>query len=167
MLMMVAPLTLMAEKHPFSNGLYWELNGTTLTISGNGPMEDYSQPWENKGTVEKVVIENGVTSIGRCCFLEYEKPHYLKSVVIGNSVTSIVDFAFSGCSSLTSVCIPNSVTSIGKYAFNGCSSLTSVSIPNSVTSIGESAFLNCSSLTSVSIPNSVKSIGDCAFANCI
>ena len=62
--------------------------------------------------------------------------------------------------------IPNSVTSIGNYAFYGCSGLTSVMIPDSVTSIGNSAFYNCSGLTSVTISNSVTSIGDHAFENC-
>ena len=65
------------------------------------------------------------------------------------SVTSIGNYAFSGCSGLTSVIIPSSVTSIGEDAFLGCSSLTSVIIPNSVTSIGRSAFQGCSSLTSI------------------
>ncbi len=41
------------------------------------------------------------------------------------------------------VTIPNSVTSIREFAFNGCSGLTSVTIGNSVTSIGENAFRNC------------------------
>ena len=45
--------------------------------------------------------------------------------------------------------IPNSVTSIGEYAFSHCTSLTSVTIPNSVTSIGEHAFYDCTSLTDV------------------
>ena len=71
------------------------------------------------------------------------------SVTIGNSVTSIGDYAFYGCSGLTSVTIPNSVTSIGEWAFNGCSGLTSVTIPNSVTSIGKRAFEGCSGLTTL------------------
>ena len=82
------------------------------------------------------------------------------------SVTSIGEYAFANCSSLTSVEIPNSVTSIGYLAFTSCSSLTSVEIPNSVTSIGDAAFESCSSLTSVVIGNGVTSIGDVAFRNC-
>ena len=45
---------------------------------------------------------------------------------------------------MTSITIPNSVTSIGEVAFNGCTSLTSITIPDSVTSIGYDAFYNTS-----------------------
>ena len=69
----------------------------------------------------------------------------------------------AGCKSTT---IPNSVTSIGNSAFYGCTGLTSIIIPNSVTSIGSSAFSNCYGLTNVTIPNSVTSIGSWAFDNC-
>ncbi len=89
-----------------------------------------------------------------------------KSYNIPDSVTSIGNRAFDGCTSLTSITIPNSVTSIGESAFEDCSSLTSITIPNSVTSIGESAFEDCSSLTSITIPNSVTSIGYYAFYVC-
>ena len=90
----------------------------------------------------------------------------LKDLTIPNSVTSIRDYAFYKCSSLTSVTIGSGVTSIGEYAFSGCTSLTSVTIPNSVTSIGDSAFSGCTSLTSITIPNSVTSIGNYAFESC-
>ena len=73
----------------------------------------------------------------------------LKSVTIGNSVTSIGEYAFLGCSGLTSIEIPNSVTSIGDWAFYDCSGLTSIVIGNSVTSIGDFAFCGCSGLTSI------------------
>ena len=90
----------------------------------------------------------------------------IPSVIDDHTVTSIGEFAFRGCTSLTSVTIPNSVTSIGDRAFKGCTSLTSITIPNSVTYIGSGAFNNCTSLTSVTIPNSVTSIGWRAFHYC-
>lgn len=66
-------------------------------------------------------------------------------------VTSIGDFAFSGCTSteIENVTIPDSVTCICVSAFYNCTSLTSVTIPDSVTIIGEEAFYNCTSLTDV------------------
>ena len=89
-----------------------------------------------------------------------------KNTKIPSSVTSIGDFAFFDCSSLTSFVIPNSVTSIGIHAFSGCSGLTSIEIPNSVTSIGDYAFSDCSGLTSIEIPNSVTSIETYVFRGC-
>lgn len=70
----------------------------------------------------------------------------IKGYVDGCEVTSIGNYAFYYCHSLTSINIPNSVTSIGTYAFSGCSSLTSINIPSSVTSIGDNAFSNCDAL---------------------
>ncbi len=75
----------------------------------------------------------------------------VKDIIIPNTVTSIGDYAFFGCTSLTSVTIPSSITSIGESAFKGSTSLTSVTIPSSVTSIGEYAFSGCTGLTSVYI----------------
>ena len=129
----------------------WELRGNTLTISGTGSMEDYSipnrLPWhyylEN---IETVIINEGITSIGRSVFFECES---LERVTIPNSVKSIGPRAFYGCSSLTGITIPNGVTSIGRSAFSGCSGLTSVTIPVSVTSIEAYTFYDCSSLTSI------------------
>ena len=129
------------------DNLTWTLDTVigTLTISGTGKMANYnfssSAPW-------------------------YSYRNSIKTVVVANGVTSIGDFAFHECSSLTSITIPDSVKSIGYYAFDGCSSLTSITIPNSVKSIGIYAFYRCSILASITIPNGVTSIGDYAFESC-
>ena len=67
----------------------------------------------------------------------------IRSYVIPSSVTSIGDYAFWYCDSLSEIVIPSSVTSIGKYAFYGCDSLLEIVIPSSVISIGDSAFYKC------------------------
>jgi len=107
-------------------------------------------------------IPNGVTTIGDFAFTRCTS---LTRITIPDSVTTIERGAFY-LSSLTSVTIPNGVTSIGSSAFQVCYSLTSVTIPESVTSIGSDAFGGCTSLTSVTIPDSVTSIGWYTFNGC-
>ena len=119
--------------------------------------------YNEENGVTEAVIPDSVTSIKNCAF---EGCSSLTSITIPASVTSIGDWAFYGCSSLSSITIPDSVTEIGFGAFYGCNSLSSVTIPDSVTSIGWSAFEGCKSLTSITIPDSVTSIGDSAFAGC-
>ena len=104
-----------------------------------------------------------VTTIGDWAFSDCSS---LTSVTIPDSVTRIGNDAFSDCSSLTSVTISDSVTTIGMQAFSFCSSLTSVMIPDSVTIFGQGAFQNCYSLTSITIPNSVTKISDRCFHSC-
>ncbi len=166
------------ESGSYGTDVTWKLTGIpdnyTLTISGTGAMVDYSKssdrPWTDDANeikdakgIKTVVIGNGVTSIGGYAFSYCSG---LASVTIPASVTSIGNYAFSGCSGLTSIEIPSNVTSIGTRAFFGCSGLTSIEIPSNVTSIGQSAFNRCSGLTSVTIPASVTSIGDYVFNDC-
>jgi len=91
----------------------------------------------------------------------------LTSVIIPDSVTNIGNVAFSYCTSLASTSIPGTVTSIGNSAFDYCTNLNSLTIAEGVTSIGENAFENCTSLTSVTIPGTVTNIGQVAFFQCI
>ena len=149
-MMMLLPMVVNADQSgTCGNNVTWNYEEAkmTLTITGKGPIDDYSRssgsdssPWSKyRDRIKDVVIDAGVTSIG--------------------------GYAFASCINLTSVTIPNSVTCIGANAFVGCSSLASVAIPNSVTSIGFGTFQNCSGLTSIIIPNSVSYIGDYAFNN--
>jgi len=166
-----------------TNAVTATLTNGTLTISGSGDMADYSHfsmgitaPWYSARTsIQTVIIENGVTSIG--------------------------SWAFNVCSNLVEVTIPSSVIEIGSRAFGNCSGLTAVTIGSSVTTIDDDAFSACNGLTSIevvpdnpsysskngvlfsknkvrliiypggkqgayTIPSSVIEIGSSAFANC-
>ena len=160
--------TMFAESGTCGDNLTWDLTDGFLNISGIGVMTNWSSyqdvPWYSyKNNITSVAIGNSVTSIGDYAFFECSS---LTSVTISNSVTSIGYDAFAGCTSLTSIEIPNSITSIGSYAFSACTSLTSVTIPNSVTNIGKFVFSGCSNLTSITIPSSVASIGEGTFYYC-
>lgn len=152
--------------------LTWTLNAEqkTLTITGTGSMYDYdadgTSPWYGvEESIESVIIETGVTTIGYCAFYQCKK---LESIDIPDTVGSIGGYAFSSCISLTSIKIPDSVETIQKGTFYSCTSLRTVILGenSNLESIGVNAFWKCSLLASIRIPNTVTSIGDVAFANC-
>ena len=148
------------------DNVYWSVQNDVLTISGTGDMEDYgffSRPFAGLRNVKSVVIKSGVTSIGEFAFHEC---YSITSITIPGSVKSIGEFAFYDCTSLEKVNLPKSITNIGSNAFKGCISLKSISIPSSITSIGDYVFCKCKSLTKVTIPSSVTSIGISAFEVC-
>jgi hypothetical protein len=124
-------------------------------------------------SLNSIIVENGnliYDSRDNCNAIIETKSNTLivgcKSSFIPESVTSIGDYAFSGCTGLTSIIIPNSITKIRRYAFYNCQGLTSVSIPNSVSSIEESTFSGCSNLASIIINEGVKYIEGSAFCDC-
>lgn len=148
--------------------LVWALSGTTLTISGTGPMNDFTYsepaPWaEYADAVVHVVLEEGVTSVGSLAFYRMEK---ILDVSLPDSLETIGESAFYYCSVLSGVEIPAGVTSIGSSAFGYCGMMDSVSIPSGVTTLENDLFSGCSRLTAVEIPKGVTTVGSGAFANC-
>ena len=123
---------------------YYNEATQTLTISGEGPMYNYShefRPWNTYcSKISNVIIEPGITSICSWCFFSCKS---LTSITLPNTLSSISDFSFYGCSNLTSIKIPEGVTSIGQQAFFECYNLSSVFVPNSLNGIGYSAFEGC------------------------
>ncbi len=140
-----------------------------LAITGTGDMANYgldTSPWySHKDDIKTVTVGNGVTTIGSGAFYKCAS---LTSIEISNTVTSIGNYAFSQCTSLGSITIPGSVTTIGSNAFYYCTSLATVTIGESsgLISIDYNAFYQCTELTSIEIPDSVTSIGAAAFASC-
>ena len=108
----------------------------TLTFSGSGKIT-YS--WKDDVT-------------------EYETG--VSTVVINDGITSIGEWAFKDCDSLTSIAIPDSVTSIKMGAFENCDSLITITIPDSVESIVTDAFYNCNSLTSITVDSNNAKYSD-------
>ena len=148
-------------------GLAWNLTKAgKLTISGTGSMPDFSsveeQPWSDKSDqIRKIVIENGVTSIGSCAFWKCG----VLSAEISSSVTTIGNHAFRE-SSIIAASIPSNVKTIGDSAFRGCKNLSEVTISEGVETIGQNAFSACSSLAKIALPASIGEVGAAAFFQC-
>jgi len=120
----------------------WSVEDGVLTVSGEGRMPDYNQevrPWEDDGMITEIVVEEGITHIGRD--------------------------AFSYMQNITKVTLPDSVTSIGQEAFSGCSRLTQVDLGQGVVEIAAGAFDWCWRLEQITLPASLEQL-DCAFAGC-
>ncbi|MDE6538858.1 MAG: leucine-rich repeat domain-containing protein [Ruminococcus sp.] len=156
----------------------WELDDDgTLIISGTGKMASYGSVKGNKscGTfvfgnpkwngslkndIKRVVIEDGITSIGKQAFYGCS---FIEEVIIPDSVKDIGMAAFGKCTFLTKVNIPESVTVIPAGAFNGCTHLKEIVIPDSVEAIEWNAFNGCEKLENVTIPENLTDFGRNAF----
>ena len=162
MLLALLPTAAFAEDNIFAHGtcgargsensVTWKLDSDdTLTISGKGKIRDASEknlPWPYPDKIKKVIVENGVTEIGR--------------------------YDFYNCTNLTEVDLSNVQTleNIGENAFSDCSSLSTVKLPmkGKLKSIGTNAFGFLEGVApqirEIMIPASVKEILGHVFNGC-
>lgn len=122
-----------------------------------------------KGIGKKLIVPDGVKSIGSYIFLGEEKDnskHTIEEIVFSDTVTSIHERAFQGCVNLKNVIFPSSIKRINYLAFSGCASLETVTLSENLDEICWCTFSGCSSLRSISIPKGIKKIGEGAFCKC-
>lgn len=135
------------------------IDGEEITTIGEGAF--------NTGilskVIETVVIEDGIEVISSKAFA-YNVD--LTSVKLPNTLISLGDSAFEGCTGLINVFIPNSVNSIGVKVFKGCAQLESVKLSSNITRIPDYAFHQCMNLNEIEIHDGIVEIGDSAFSLC-
>ncbi|MGM9551225.1 MAG: leucine-rich repeat protein [Clostridia bacterium] len=138
------------------DNIKWNIENGILTISGTGDIEDYfdgrgtpwwDYSWKNKVKIEKIVIEEGITGIGKEAFGDLDG---VVSVSLPKSVIRIGKSAFTRCSKLSEICLPEGLKTIESVAFAYCA-LTELDIPASVENISNNAFLYCFNLESITV----------------
>ena len=141
------------------------------------------------------IVEPNATDVFGAKLMINKYENGVGTLYFESEITSIGDYAFKGCQTLTSITMPESITSIGDYAFNDCKALTSITIPEKVESIGTNAFYGCTGLSAIYgkyastdnrclvidgvlstfatagittyiIPEDVTAVGDLVFADC-
>lgn len=123
------------------------------TFSGISPYDFKGTAWyENfhKDPNNVLIVGNRLFMVSNAATGEFTVPQ---------GITSIAEYAFSGCRELTAIHLPNGLLKIGKYAFQNCEKLTEIQIPDSVTYIGNWAFESCYAITELVIPAGVEEIG--------
>lgn len=160
----------------------WKYNTSTktLTISGTGEMDDYTDPEDEEagveepakwrpwgkytGTkIEKVVIGDGITNIGSYAFFDNNK---LTEVKIGKKVKEIGNYAFGYCYALKKLTLGDKIEKIEDGAFYRCSSLKEIDLSENVQSIGKYAFFECKALEKATLGDNLQEIGEQAFYGC-
>ena len=118
-----------------------------MTISGTGAMYDYTRYGETVAPWTEAAAD-------------------IKTVLVGEGVTTVGNFAFYGCSNLTSVTLPDGLTTVGESAFRSCEQLATVEFGTGLITVSPLAFMNCFALTGADLGSQVDLIGNSAFYNC-
>lgn len=188
----------------------WELDTDgTLTISGNGSMYDFtikvdingdSEEWDMDpkygeaqtpwsaylSAIKKVVIEPGITTIGKGAFMNcknlrtvevrallssigsyaYARDAALETVAGISNIKELPAYAFYSCKNLYSLDLNQDMTSYGMGCFHDCEKLSAIPVTEKTICIDHYAFSGCRSLENATISSSIQKFGESAFQYC-
>ncbi len=153
------------------SSVQWRFKNYILTFTGEGAIDMEKEnlsandfPWHSlKPFVKTIIIGEGITSIGDHAFDGFTQ---LLSITFPRSLVSIGEWAFNNCVRVSGIAFPESLEHVGSYAFRYCKKIRSIDIPDSLTDIGNGVFAFCNELEVFSLPNSLSSIPDGMFSNC-
>ncbi len=164
------PESAMANEQKTGNDITYHLSEDgTLTISGTGEItyikdsELKRQYGIRRKDVKKIVISDGITSIGEDGCSDYTKAQEIR---FPNSVKRIEEGAFYGCLKLTKINLPKELESIGDVAFGECIKLKTITIPQKIKRISHGTFTSCTGLKKVVFPDKLVRVEDGAFSDC-
>lgn len=160
------------------DSVYVKFENDTATISGTGDMWDYydngydytnkhQNPFIGKSGIEKIIIEDGVTSVGSRLLNQYENSGSVENISLGKDIKRIGKLAFSGCNNIKQFLLPIGLEEIDESAFEYWKSIDKIVIPDTVKNLGKKCFLGCFNLNSVELSQNLKDIPDGVFASCI
>ena len=107
-------------------GISWGLEGSTLVISGNGPMENFEDqaPWAAyKDDITAVTLSGNVTTVGDNAFKDYDN---ITEVDFGSALHTLGKHSFQGCDGLTRIHLPGSFRIFDEECLRDCPKLTAI-----------------------------------------
>lgn len=150
----------------FGDNIYWEVSGDTLTVSGNGIIEDShsedSPPWNAySSSITKIIIKDGVTALGEGAFVMFSD---VTDFVVADSVVSIDRYAIPYGPWLDEKMETETLVTAGRVLIDASKATGDVVIPDGIKGIGYYAFSNTEGVKSILVPESVEHLDECALA---
>lgn len=146
---------------------YYRTSATELEVACKVFSDNNRTAYSGSVTIPATVTYMGktfnVTSIGEYAFRDCTS---LTSITIPNSIREIKSFAFYNCSSVNAIVLPSGLKALGAGVFEGCSSIIQMTIPAGISAIEDELFYGCSAMKVVSLPASISAIGENAFTRC-
>lgn len=146
---------------------YYRTSATELEVACKVLSDQNRSAYTGSVTIPSTVTYMGktfnVTSIGEYAFRDCTS---LTNVTIPSSIREIKSYAFYNCTSLNAITLPAGLTELGMGTFEGCTALSQMSIPAGIPAVEDELFFGCTALKAVVLPSSISAIGENAFARC-